>query len=60
MAGTAARLLRGKNVRRFAFLRRSQLQLGESAQAAVEGALLSLYDPDKYRTGEKRSATWTK
>ena len=53
MAGTAARLLRGKNVRRFAFLRRSQLQLGESAQAAVEGAMLALYDPDKYHTGEK-------
>jgi leucyl aminopeptidase len=53
MAGTAARLLRGKNVRRFAFLRRSQLPLGESAQAAVEGALLALYDPDKYRTSDK-------
>jgi len=53
MAGTAARLLRAKNVKRFAFLRRSQLPLGESAQAAVEGALLALYDPDKYRTSDK-------
>ncbi len=53
MAGTAARLLRSKKVRRFAFLRRSQLPIGESAQAAVEGALLGLYDPDKYRTSDK-------
>jgi leucyl aminopeptidase len=53
MAGTAARLLRGKNVRRFAFLRRSQLALGASVQAAVEGALLALSDPDKYHTGDK-------
>jgi leucyl aminopeptidase len=53
MAGTVARFLRGKNARRFAFLRRSQLPVGESAQAAVEGALLALYDLDKYRTSDK-------
>ena len=53
MAGTAARLLRGKKARSFAFLRRSRLPLVESAQAAVEGALLALYDPDKYRTSEQ-------
>lgn len=53
MAGTAARFLRGKNVRRFAFLRRSQIPLGESVQAAVEGAMIALYDPDKYKTSDK-------
>ncbi|HWQ34396.1 MAG TPA: leucyl aminopeptidase [Blastocatellia bacterium] len=53
MAGTAARTLRAKNVRRFAFLRRSQIPLGESVQAAVEGAMLALYDTDKYRTSDK-------
>jgi leucyl aminopeptidase len=52
-AGTATRFLRGKNVRRFAYLRRSQIPLGEAVQAAVEGALLSLFDPDKYKTSEK-------
>lgn len=53
MSGTAARTLRAKNVRRFAFLRRSQIPMGESVQAAVEGAMLALYDTDKYRTSDK-------
>ncbi len=53
MSGTAARLLRAKKVRSFAFLRRSQLPIGESAQAATEGALLALFDPDKYHTSDK-------
>jgi leucyl aminopeptidase len=53
MAGTAARTLRARNVRRFAFLRRSQIPLGESVQAAVEGAMLALYDTDKYKTSDK-------
>lgn len=53
MAGTAARALRGKKARSFAFLRRSQLSIGESAQAATEGALISLFDPDKYHTSDK-------
>src|SRR5262249_12665072 len=47
MAGTATRMLRGKKARSFAFLRRSQLPIGESTQAATEGALLSLFEPDK-------------
>ena len=34
MAGTAARMLRGKKAHSIAFLRRSQLPIGESAQAA--------------------------
>lgn len=53
MVGTATRFLRGKKVRTFAFLRRSQLPLAESAQAATEGALLALFDPDKYHTTDK-------
>src|SRR5499426_3278145 len=53
MAGTAARTLRGKKARSFAFLRRSQLPIGESAEAATEGALLALFDPDKYHTSDK-------
>ncbi len=53
MAGTAARTLRGKKARSFAFLRRSQLPIGDSAEAATEGALLSLFDPDKYHTNDK-------
>src|SRR5262245_35126045 len=53
MAGSAARKLRGKKSRSFAVLRRSQLPIGESAQAATEGALISLFDPDKYHTSDK-------
>ncbi len=53
MAGTAARTLRGKKARSFAILRRSQLPIGESAQAATEGALIALFDPDKYHTSDK-------
>jgi leucyl aminopeptidase len=53
MAGIAARMLRGKKVHSIAFLRRSQLPIGESAQAATEGALLALFDPDKYQTSDK-------
>src|SRR5262245_43587527 len=53
MAGTAARTLRGKKARHFAILRRSQLPIGESAQAVTEGALISLFDPDKYHTSDK-------
>ena len=39
VTGTAARLLRSKGVRSMAILRRSQLDLERSAQAAVEGAI---------------------
>jgi len=53
MAGTAARKLRGKKARSFAILRRSQLPIGESAQAVTEGALISLFDPDRYHTSDK-------
>jgi leucyl aminopeptidase len=53
MAGTAARTLRGKKARNFAILRRSQLPAGEGAQAATEGALISLFDADKYHTSDK-------
>lgn len=55
MVGTAARFLRAKNVRKFAFLRRSQLPLGDAVQAGVEGAMLALWDPDKYKTSDKES-----
>lgn len=53
MLGTAARFLRSKNARRFAFLRRSQLPLDDAVQAGVEGAMLALWDADKYKTSDK-------
>lgn len=53
VAGSAARLLRSKGVRSMAILRRSQLDLERSAQAAVEGAIAGLFEPDFYKTRDK-------
>ena len=51
--GSAARFLRGKGARSMSILRRSQLDIGKSAQAAVEGVLLGLFEPDMYKTENK-------
>src|SRR5713226_9523461 len=53
VTGSAARFLRGKGVRSMAVLRRSQLEMGKSVQAAVEGVLLGLFEPDMYMTEDK-------
>jgi leucyl aminopeptidase len=53
VSGTAARFLRSKGARSMAILRRSQLDLEGSAQSAVEGALLALFEPDMYKTENK-------
>ena len=53
VSGAAARFLRGKGVRTMAILRRSSLDLDKSAQAAVEGALIALFEPDMYKTENK-------
>src|SRR5712692_349902 len=53
VTGSAARFLRGKGARSMAILRRSQLDIGNSAQAAVEGVLLGLFEPDMYKTENK-------
>jgi leucyl aminopeptidase len=53
VTGSAARFLRSKGARSMAILRRSQLDIGNSAQAAVEGALCGLFELDKYKTDQK-------
>jgi leucyl aminopeptidase len=53
MAGTAARELRGKNARSIAIAPRLDGSADEVGSAVVEGALLSVFDPDKYRTVDK-------
>jgi leucyl aminopeptidase len=53
VAGSAARFLRSKSARTMAILRRSQLDLGTSVQAAVEGVLIALFEPDMYKTENK-------
>ena len=52
-AGTAVRLLRGKNVKSIGFITRNRLDAETSAAAAVEGAYVALFDLDKYRTVDK-------
>jgi leucyl aminopeptidase len=53
VTGGAARFLRGKGARSMAILRRSTLDLERSAQAAVEGVLVGLFEPDTYKTENK-------
>jgi leucyl aminopeptidase len=53
LAGSAARYLRGKGAHSMAILRRSQLDLGKSAQAVTEGVLIGLFEPDMYKTESK-------
>ncbi|MFL6228946.1 MAG: leucyl aminopeptidase [Pyrinomonadaceae bacterium] len=53
-AGTAVRLLRARNVKTVGLVVRATEGTDESAaSAAVEGAVMSTFDPDKYRTVEK-------
>ena len=56
MAGAAARFLRSKNIKSVAFAPRAAAAAGDAeriASAAAEGALMGLFELDKYRTVEK-------
>ncbi|HYO63963.1 MAG TPA: leucyl aminopeptidase [Pyrinomonadaceae bacterium] len=55
MAGTAVRSLRGRNVKNIGLVPRAGegLTVERVASSAVEGAVISLFDPDKYRTVDK-------
>jgi leucyl aminopeptidase len=53
MAGTAARFLRGKNIKTLGVVARGEGDDEKFAAAAVEGAVMGLFEPDKYRTMEK-------
>ncbi len=53
MAGTAVRSLRSKNAKSIAIVPRATGMPRESAAAAVEGAFIAYFDPDKYRTVDK-------
>jgi leucyl aminopeptidase len=49
-AGVAVRFLKGKGVKSAAFVLRSAFESGAGAQAAAEGAMLALFEPDTYKT----------
>ena len=54
MAGTAVRALCARNVKTIGLITRApETDAEQFAAVAVEGALMSLFDPDKYRTSEK-------
>ena len=53
MAGTAARFLRNKNIKTFTLVARAEGEAEKFAAAAAEGAVMGLFEPDKYRTMEK-------
>jgi len=57
MAGTAVRTLRGKKAKTIAVAPRASGDAFETTATAVQGAYISLFDPDKYRTVDKEEKT---
>jgi len=53
MAGSAARFLRSKNVKSIGIMPRVETEPGKVAQMVVVGAIMGLFEPDKYRTKDK-------
>jgi len=53
MAGTATRVLRGKNVKTMAIVPRAEGDAEKIAQTVAVGAVMGLFEPDKYRTKDK-------
>jgi len=53
MAGTASRFLRSKNASSIAIVPRADGEAGKIAQTAMVGAIMGLFEPDKYRTKDK-------
>jgi leucyl aminopeptidase len=56
LASAAIRHLKAKSVARVALALDPAFAAPEFAQAAVEGAILGDFDPDTYKTGEKKKA----
>ncbi len=54
MAGTAARFLRGKNHQRIAIAPRAAGDGERTAQMVIQSALMSLFEPDKYRKDKEK------
>lgn len=58
-AGLAARALRSRNVKQVGLVPRPEgLEASLAARTSVEGALVGLFEPDKYRTIEKEERTF--
>jgi leucyl aminopeptidase len=53
LGGTAARFLRGKNVKTIGIIPRAGLEAEATASSVAQGVIMGLFEPDKYRTAEK-------
>jgi leucyl aminopeptidase len=53
LAGTAARTLKGRGIRSFAFIAPPAIPAEEAVRAIVEGAHVGNFDPDYYRSDRK-------
>ena len=53
MAGTASRFLRSKNAKSVAIAPRADGDVEKVAQTVMVGAIMGLFEPDKYRTKDK-------
>jgi leucyl aminopeptidase len=53
IAGAAARTLKARGIRSFAFIAPSSIPAEEAVRAIVEGALVGNFDPDYYRSDRK-------
>jgi leucyl aminopeptidase len=53
MAGTSGRFLRNRNIKSIGLLPRGEGDIEDIASTTVEGAIIGLFEPDKYRTVEK-------
>ena len=53
MAGAAARVLRGKNAKSIAVVPRLDGVAEDIASVVVQGAIMGMFEPDKYRTSDK-------
>src|SRR6266446_6508804 len=53
LAGTASRFLRSKNAKSVAIIPRAEGDVEKVAQSVIAGAIMGLFEPDKYRTKDK-------
>src|SRR6266567_4524145 len=53
MAGTASRFLRSKNAKSIAIIPRAEGEVDRAAKSVIAGAIMGLFELDKYRTKEK-------
>src|SRR6266550_9226660 len=53
LAGTASRFLRSKNAKSIAIVPRADGDIEKVAQTVIVGAIMGLFEPDKYRTQDK-------